>query len=475
MTFSPVFTLGASASAGLRAFTNPNQNTPWGNAATLAQTLGLPLGTSANIAPALTRGASFTMTVQVPRGGSVYYIAATDDDDWGFVAVGPISTVSKASPSTKLVGYFAPKDSSYRVLTNKNVITSATSATTATVTNFTLDCPSGVMSERANLLQDDFSTGAGELLWPSTVGYAGDFNGEWVTDGQAARVINPTWPDADKNAPPLPIITGFVKFLDVCPAAAAQLSVTATAVTSAYTDPQSDATLVVYYFDAAGSVLSVDTSLPLHGGNNRRTALYDSNIPAKTRRIAIAPMAYLGPTEKQTIYYEQLRVDYAPQAAASTTLLADAFTSYGNSAFGTNQPTGWSDYGGDWYVNPPVKLVTLYNTAWGGGAAAPPYEAGIFKDFSLSGAAAGDKLNATLFAASTFTSPDSFVLLRLKFSTGEVVDSDRLQGSAWGNLDLRGITIPAGATSARVIVVAVLAANESSSLYVQDLRIAAVK
>ena len=54
------------------------------------------------------------------------------------------------------------------------------------------------------LFTDDFADGAFDLLWPSSVGYLGDFNGEWITDGNTARPINPTWPQSDPNAPGAP-------------------------------------------------------------------------------------------------------------------------------------------------------------------------------------------------------------------------------------------------------------------------------
>ncbi len=470
VTIAPLFSLGAAGSNALVNFVNPGQVAPWGNATVLASASGLSLGSSATTTPALAAGASFTMTVSAPRGGSLYFVAATDDDDWGFVGIGPITYGSSGSSTAKLLGYMVP-GLGKNVRTNSNVITSATTtATTSTTTNLTLDCSAGVMTSNAMLFKDDFSANANDLGWPGTAGYAGDFNGEWYTDGVAARVKNPTWPGADPNAPPLPVITGFVKFLDVCPAAGSKLSVAANVNTNTYTDEHSDATLVVYYFDGAGAVLSVDTSLPLHGGNDRRTALYESTIPANTRRIAIAPMVLLGPTETQTVYYQQLQVDYAAAAPSRTALYSDNFTSYGASAYGANQPSGWIDYGGDWYVNPPVKLLTLYNTAWGGGSAPPPFEAGIYKDVSLTGKySPGNTITGRIFAASTYTSPSSFVLLRLLFSGGEVVDTERLMGSAWANLDLRRVPIPAGATSVRVQVVAYLGEAETSSLYVQAL------
>lgn len=448
-----------------------------GKADVLAAGLNLTVGTNAFLVNKVDHNKSVSVTVTVPAGTRITYVARVSSSTDDFVASADVP-LSSGVPGTPTPFTFNGFDLS----TNNNpngltTIGNGTTGQTPSGSSFTAtvagDCPNGPTTVSQVLLTDDFSKGALDSAWPKNAGWDGDFNGDWYTDGQTARVWNPNWGGAEAGAP-IPTTTGFWKFLDVCPAAGATLNVSAKLTTN-FTDPLSDTTLVVYYFDRGGALLSTVANHPLRDTNDRTFAIYDSAIPASTRRIAIAPMMLLAATEQGAAFYDSIDVGYEVAGSYTTTSVAtDAFNSYSNSSlYGGNQPTGWSEFGGDWYAMATQKWVTLGNPNGATGGK----DTGLVKQFSLvSKYSAGDVINARIFAAATFSDPTSYVRLRLVFNTanGPVIESDR-QVRGYGLVDIRRQPIPAGAVSVYAIVNSYLGPNEKSSLYVDDFSLTTQK
>ncbi len=461
--FSAPFTVGSVASTAFTKFVSGSSSTR-GDANALATGLGLSVGTTAFIVPGVAKnGGSQTVTIQVPAGSKVTYVARVDTSIDDFVAAVNVALTGSApgAISGLLQGYDLQNPS---VVGLGNGTTGQTLSSTAFTLNNLSDCPGGAATVGARLFEDDFAQGAGSTAWPTGFGWDGEFNGDWYTDGVTVRVYNPNWGGAQAGAP-IPTVTGFWKRLDVCPATGSLMQADAKVATQ-LTDSTSDTTLVVYFFDRAGALISVTTNWPLYAQNDRTTAIHDAVIPTGTRRIVVAPMMRLGLNEQGDVFYDHVSVDYEPATAyTNTTLASDDFSQSSGGQYGSNQPKGWAEFGGDWYRMTSQNWATLGNPSWAGGAT--NVDTGLVKAFSFTSFGANDFLNAKVFAAATFTDPTSFVRLRVVFSDGTALESQR-QVRGWGALEVRRQAIPAGATSAQVIVNAYLGPKETSSLYVDD-------
>lgn len=465
ITKAPLFTVGTTGSAALTAFVT-GANAKAGDATALATALGLTLGVDAWVTTAASSaGGTGSAWVEATPSQTLYYLARVSGSTDDFVAS---SSFTLNSTSVALTGYDL-NDNGGRITQGNG--TTGSSIGTLQLKNITACLSGAVMTVSQKLLSEAFTAGANDPLWPKNIGWAGDFNGDWYTDGVSVRVRVPGQPGTEAAAPS-PTVTGFVKFIDVCPTTNATLSVTARTDTTKYTSQSSDTTLVVYFFDAANNLLKVSANYPLYRGNDRTQALYDVSVPIATRRIAVAPMAYLSAGETQPVFLQNLDVDYVVSTSTTTSLGTDAFTSYSNGTYGRSQPTGWQEFGGDWFAHTTLKVATLWNPKWGGDQSRPPpVDTGMVKTFTISSGNnnAADKLDVKLFAAATFTDPTSFVRLRAIFANGTTVESERLQGTAYSDLWIRRAQIPSVSSNVRIIVNAYLGPLETSSLYVDDL------
>lgn len=460
LLLSQPFTVGAAPSTALINFVQDSSKAA-GDATAFANALGLRVGTNAFIVPAVSNGTAATVTVSVPANLKLTYIARVTGSYDDFVVASPVSLTSGAPGAVvaTLSGYDLRSTSGPATVTLGNGTTGPTPRSSAITVLDTSDCPTGVMSTAQTLIKDDFSAGSGSTAWPLGFGWDGEFGGDWYTDGMTARVYNPNWAGASPSAP-IPTVTGFWKRIDVCPASGSLVQFTAK-VTSSYDDATSDATLVLYFFDRGGNLLSTTVNQPMFGKNDRTLAIYDAAIPASTRQIAVAPMARIGSAEKGTIFFDTVAVGYEPATAFTNTSLAtDDFSK--SASNGT--PKDWAEFGGDWYRLSSSNWATLGNPTWSGGTAG--VDTGMTRTFSLSGPPVGDQLNARIFAAATFTDETSFVRLRAIFNNSTVaVESDR-QVRGYGFVDLRRIAIPPGASGVTIIINAYLGPTETSSLYV---------
>lgn len=280
-----------------------------------------------------------------------------------------------------------------------------------------------------------------------------EFNGDWVVNaGQAA--LPAAW------AQTKPVTSGFAEYVDLCPTATATITATAWIDTSQYTDPLSDATLVLYFFDALGNPLAIVPTYALHRPNHRTLRLDDVAVPPNTRRIAIVPMVKMEANETAVVYYDDLVVDYRPTPPTRVVLAQDDFSAFD----AAKQAAGWTDVSGEWFVMENDAFLTLWNPAFGGGAL--PLLAETSRTFALSGAT---QLTAELFAAATFTDDESYFRVRLTFDDGSTVDGLPLRGTSWSRIDLHNVAVPQTATAVTVRFEAFLGSAETSSFYVDDL------
>ncbi len=328
------------------------------------------------------------------------------------------------------------------------------------------------MTQSAQLFFDDFSDGSGDSAWPANVGYTADFNGDWYSDGSSALLYNPNWGDTAEMVA-LGTQSGFVKFLDISPASGSEISVSAQ-VTTTFTDAASKANILLYFFDGSNGLISVDYEVQLSTTSTRSFGLYDVVIPSGTRRIAVVPVTTLANAEMGTSYWDNLTVDYQLGGHyASTAVYSDDFSSYANDVtYGNNQPTGWTEAGGDFFVHAAGGWVNLWNPSWSGNAALLPLSAGMEKIIDVS-AFAGNTLNVSMLAAAQFTDSSSFVGLKISFdsATGPGFSTSYITGSSWRYLTISREDIPAGTTSLHLLVDAHLGASETASFYFDDLHI----
>ena len=213
-------------------------------------------------------------------------------------------------------------------------------------------------------------------------------------------------------------------------------------------------------------------------GQNRRLALYDSPIPFGTQVVLVAPMALLQANETETVHYDNLRVEYdPPNDFMQNALHGDDFSGHGNSPYGLAQPTGWVEYGTDYFVEAGFDFITATNPTWVGEVIDPPgRDTGIFKHFTIQADhLKGDLLTTRVFASATFTDPESFVMLRVQidpFETGAIWhDSQRLRLNGYDTLSIRRLAIPEGASSVHAMVVGYFGPNETASFYADDIEL----
>jgi len=435
-----------------------------------ARLAGLTVNRDLFIVPAVPAGGSATVMISAAAGVQLLYVAKVAGSVTDFVASEELITWPNGSKGNDQTGFTI--DANGEIQRGNNSV--GTSPKIAVIAFDVLaSCgSSGNMARPLTLMSDNFATVANSSAWPMNSGYDLDFNGDWLTDGITARVWNPA---SGNPEAPRPVTTGFVKFLDVCPTANSTISITAS-VDAAFTNITSSATLVLYFFNASGTLLRVDANHKIGRGNVRKTSMIDSAVPITARRIAIVPMAYLAPDETGNIYFSKLDASYAPQSTYQVTAIAsDTLAVTSGTA---RQPTGWAEFGGDYFVMPsPASSVTLWNSTWGGDQSKlPPIDTGLTRRFTVSSFQAGDVMDARVFAAATFTDASSFVRIRMLFknssgATISSVDSDRLSQRSYGSLDLLNQPIPTGTTAVDVVLNAYLGAQETSSFYAQNLSV----
>lgn len=451
LTLAPLFAVGQTASSAVTGFVS-DQSSKAGQNSALVTAAGLTLNVNAFKIGDLGKGKSRTITLQVPVGAQLYYIARVDSTRTDFVGAANVER-SSAILNYTIVGGI--------------VVASGTQAGTSTAVDSSACSGASAMNNVTQLLDDEMALAANDRNWPVTAGYDGEFNGDWYSDGVSARV----W---TQDGAALGRVTGFVKFVSICPVTGSTISLEADVDTALYSAAASDTTLHIYYFDAANNVLKVDHNFTLRKGTLGRIGLYDSAVPAAARRIAIVPMARFDAAEQSSVFYHSLRAEYEPPGTVALKPIgSDDFSTYD---VGTKQPKGWAEYNGDWYVMPADGFATVWNSAWGGSqAVVRPYNTGLTKTFSLTGLQAGDALDASLFAALTFSDPSSFAMLRLTFDSGAIVDSTRLGGQTYQQLDIRRTLIPSGAAAVTVSIIVNFGTNETSSLYVDNLKLNLVR
>lgn len=323
---------------------------------------------------------------------------------------------------------------------------------------------------RLTLVDETFTQGAGVGIWPENIGWDGDFNGDWYTDGATARPGN-----AINGSGPLPATTGFVKTLNLCPATGSRISMTAQ-VDASQSSTRTDTTLVLYFLGEACNTISITTSYPRFKNGDSTLAFYDAPVPSGTTRVIVAPMAYLHSNETSAVFYKRVTVTYEPSTAYQTvrTIASDDFSAVDA---GTKQPQGWLDYGAEWFEHETAHWATLWNPKWDTPAGTLPKDTGIKKTYSLGSFNAGDVVDVKAFAATTYSDAGSHAQLRLIFNDAAQTsyDSNRLKWNNWDNLVIRRAPIPAGATTATVVINAYLGANETSSLYVDNMAFTLVR
>lgn len=439
-----------------------------GNARLLSQKAGVLVNVGAFYVPAIGINSTTTVAISVAPGSQLFYVARVTGSITDFVVSDAGFSYPNGASGTFLTGYQV--DANANFVRGNNTI-GATPLISAMAFDVTQNCGSaGNMARPSLLFQDTFAAVSNSSRWPTNSGYDADFGGDWVTDGQTARVWNPQ--GGNPEAPP-PVTTGFVKFLNVCPTVDSTISISAN-IDAAFSSLSSDATLVLYYFDSAGALIRVDPNAKIGRGNVRRTALVDSQVPMNARRIAIVPMAFIAADETSTLYLSNLKATFAPKNTFQvTSVVSDSLTSSTS-----GQPTGWSEFGGDYFVQGANGWTTLWNSAWGGDQARlPPVDTGMVKRFTLpSTVQSGDLIDASVFAAATFVDASSFARIRVLFynASGTLLsslESDRLSQRSYANLELINEAIPTGAKSIDVIINAYLGPAETSSFYAKNLKV----
>ena len=438
VTLAPIFTVANPAPLPLAAFSHRDSPVA-GHPTVLITGMGLSEGTNAWVFPPLAQGA--TATITVPANGPFSFVAhaiSSLDDFVGFNDA-PVPVTGGT-----LTGYDLNS-------ANGNIVNWANEVGGWPGTVGLAEgnpCSGAPMTSDQSLLALTMDP-TGDPSWPATP-TSGEFSGDWSTDG-TARVSTPL--------PSQPAVTGMFWIVDVCPTATASVRVSAHMDTTGLADHDSVATLVVYFFDAGGNALRIDAGYALHRPNVR-VEILEGDIPAGTRRIAVAPMANISASETGTPRFDDVTLDYIASAPASSTFASDDFSSYDAS----NNATGWSESGGDWLVDPANNHAVLWNPAWSSGAL--PITATFSKTFPLPAAAT---MSASLYAAATFADPASSVTWRLRFSDGTTTNGEALTGSNFNFLRFSHAAIPPGATDVTVEVETTLGAYESSSLSVDNL------
>lgn len=285
------------------------------------------------------------------------------------------------------------------------------------------------------------------------------------------------------NKPPV-LQTGFYKTIPVTGQAGDTIIAKMKVATTF--SAESDTTLVLIFNDSAQTVLVTDTARGSLAGD--QTLFVQGIIPSGATTLTIAPLVYLHQDETSSLLIKNIPVEQIPEAHYTKRTLAHNHLDFkGFAQFGSNSP-GLEEFGYDFYsvdgwplkysVNTSAnqwsdRATTVYNP--GAGSHNSP-EGGLIQRVNLSHIESGDSLTAMLYAAPTFTDPNSFTTFSLQYFDSndqllQSVQSDTLKGNNYKWLVLDRIPVPAGAKYVKLIPTVKLGANETSSLLWDELHL----
>ena len=217
---------------------------------------------------------------------------------------------------------------------------------------------------------------------------------------------------AGRNTP-LPAMTSFFKWIDVCPNTGSHINFVADV--SAPVTSHSDTTLVLYFFDESGTNISVATSstlkkssrtrLPLTKRGFRRARSASSSRQLRTWQRTSKTRSSTGQCRPTTCRVVPTRTSASSQ---------EDFSSYTEGSLNAIEWT--EEHANDWFVEPPYNWATLTNPAFRGEGSSLPVTSHFSRTYDLGTYAPGDTLNAKLLASSTFTDASSYGQMRLIFN-----------------------------------------------------------
>ncbi len=221
---------------------------------------------------------------------------------------------------------------------------------------------------------------------------------------------------------------------------------------------------------------------PVRGPGARRHEIQvELDIPAGMTELAVSLLAYLGENEAGTAQFKSVSVEQIPQNFyTETPLYTDSIESGVSTDFGPNSPAVEAEFGYDFYVLPLAEGSTDFATTAHNPGQTTGEVGGLVKQVELGSYAPGDLVTASMYAATTFSSPESFAQLKLEFYDaentllGEAV-STTLTAYHYEHLTIDRMEIPAGATSVKFVPLVSLGAGETSSLLIDDFVLSRVQ
>lgn len=244
-----------------------------------------------------------------------------------------------------------------------------------------------------------------------------------------------------------------------------------------FTDDTSDVTLVLYFNDPARTVAISNT---IRGKDATGGELFiNTDIPSCATEATVVILTYLGENESGSATIYESSLEFIPQNYYQTTRLLDEnFNQSGtHPQFGPNFPLGFEEQFGPYNIfteADPSSSGGLLGTVENPAGQIPITHGGLVKTVILPPYQATDLLSANLYVSSTFSSPESEVMLHLEFFDNSDTKLGQTQSSKvtdsqfrWTNIDRA--SIPVGTTYVKLVPTFKLATDEQSSFVMDSL------
>lgn len=244
-----------------------------------------------------------------------------------------------------------------------------------------------------------------------------------------------------------------------------------------FTHEHSDSDIGIILYNACSGDTVAAYGRPVRGPNAKSRQIYvELEIPQGMTEMAVSLLGYLGSQEAGTVIFKDVSVEQVPQHYyTASTLYADDLAQV-STDFGPNSPAVDAEFGYDFYTVETApgsgdKAATAYNHGSPDGTIG-----GLVKRVDLPAYHSGAMISAKAFAATTFSTPDSFVQLKMEYYNAQdellgEEHSTSLTAYHYDYLRIDRAVIPTGTSYIKFVPLVSLGLGETSSLLLDNFSV----
>lgn len=248
-----------------------------------------------------------------------------------------------------------------------------------------------------------------------------------------------------------------------------------------FTDGDSDSDIGLILYNTCSGETVAAYGRPVRGPHAKARQIYvELEIPQGMTEMAVSLLGYLGAQEAGTVIFKSVSVEQIPQGAYTSQVLYSDNLEQTTTASGPNSPAVDAEFGYDFYTvetspGSGDKAATAYNNGAPEGVIG-----GLVKRVDLPDYQPGDMISAQAFAATTFSSAESFAQLKMEFYNAQdallsEVYSSSLTAFHYDYLRIDRALIPAGATYLKFVPLVSLGTGEKASLLLDNFKVQWIK